>query len=232
MKTAETMYADRVELNRRALVADLGATLGDQPAFRHHVEVVSGRMPDGLAHAIHHRGWIVEPHGDDVALALARHYGHGRRRRRIIAVFLREAAAALRLMPPDVFDPHAWSELALMNVGAITHTPEGEAAGLTRRPSQAVLERRERGCLGSRGAAQVDVSCAAPQLAAPPSLEPWWTAITSRTHARHPARTRSATTPTQWHVSLTAANGSSPRQCSFARTCCQSLGSSRRSLGR
>lgn len=168
MNTAEVMYADRIELNRRALVADLGATLGEQPEFRRHAELVSTRMPEGLAHAIHHRGWIVEPHGDDVALAIARHYGHGRRRQRIIAVFLREAAAALRFVPPDVTDPHAWSELMLMNVGAIAHTPQGQAAGLTRRPSPGVLDRRERGCLGiaRRGAGRC-VVCGTPVDRAP-----------------------------------------------------------------
>ncbi len=125
-------------------------------------------MPARLATAIHHRGWIVEPHGGDVALQLAGRYGQGRRRRSIVAVFLREAAAALQFAPPEFPDPHDWAMLMLMNVGSLAYTPEGQAAGVTRRPSAPALHRRERGCraIARRGAGRCIV-CDAPVQALP-----------------------------------------------------------------
>src|SRR4051812_11780031 len=104
------MHSDTLEISRRAVIADLGATLGEQPEFRRHTGLVRAGMPIRLAVAIHHRGWIVEPAGGDLALELARHYGQGARRTRIVAVFLREAAAALRFVPTQIRDPYAWAQ--------------------------------------------------------------------------------------------------------------------------
>lgn len=156
MSTTAVMLAETLELSRRALIADLGATLGEHAEFRDHAEIVSTAMPPRLASAIHHRGWIVEPHGGDVAQTLARRYGHGRRRQSVIAVFLREAAAALQFAPPEFSDPHDWAMLMLMNVGSLAYMPAGQSAGVTRRPSLPALGRRERGCraIARRGASR------------------------------------------------------------------------------
>lgn len=148
------MHTVPLEISRRALIADLGATLGEQPEFRRHAELVSADMPADLAWTIHRRHWIVEPAGGDTALVLARRYGQGTRRRRIVAVFLREAAAALQFAPPEFPDQHEWAEVMLMNVGSIAYTPEGQAARVTRRPSRPALDKRDRGCqaIAHRGA--------------------------------------------------------------------------------
>ena len=154
MSTIHPMHDDLLELSRRALIADLGATLAEQPEFRGHAEIVSAAMSERLAWTIHHQGWIVEPDGGDVALELARRYGQGRRRQGVIAVFLREAAAALQFVPPEWADPHDWALLALMNVGSLAYTPAGQAAGVSRRPSAAARIKRDRGCraIARRGA--------------------------------------------------------------------------------
>lgn len=166
--TTSPMPVSALEIGRRALIADLGATLGDQPEFRCHAEVASADMPASLAWAIHREGWIVEPAAGDVALQLASRYGHGARRRRIVAVFLREAAAALHLAPPELRDPHDWSRVALMNVGSIAYTPEGQAAGVARRPSVPALNSRDRGsqAIARRGASRCIV-CGTPVRLAP-----------------------------------------------------------------
>lgn len=150
------MRTDTLEISRRALIADLGATLAEQPEFRGHAELVSADMPARLARAIHREGWIVEPAGGDAALKIARRYGQGARRSRIVAVFLREAAAALQFAPPEFRDPHEWAQAMLMNVGSIAYTPEGQAAGMTRRPSVPALNSRDRGCgaIARRGASR------------------------------------------------------------------------------
>jgi hypothetical protein len=148
--SSDNMLGPTHEINRRALVADFGATLAEQPEFRDHVDLVQETMPLGLAWAIERRHWIVEPAGGDIALALAGVYGSGRRRRRIIAIFIRAAAAAKLLAPHGhgVGDPWGWAEISLMNVGAIAHTPTAESAGPRRRPSGAALDCRDRGCRG------------------------------------------------------------------------------------
>ena len=155
MTTTAVMHDDLLELSRRALIADFGATLAEQPEFRRDAELVSAAMPARLARTIHQRGWSVEPRGGDLALELARRYGQGRQRQAVVAVFLREAAAALQCVPPEwTADPHDWALVALMNVGSLAHTPVGQAAGVTRRPSAAALSKRERGCqaIARRGA--------------------------------------------------------------------------------
>jgi len=156
MITTAAMHTDALELGRRALIADLGATLGEHSGFQDHAQRVSSSMPEVLAWTIHHRGWMVEPLGDDLALELARRYGNGQRRQRIVAVFLREAAAALQFVPPEFEDPHAWATLMLMNVGSIAHTPKGQAAGVSRRPSSGARRGRELGCqaIARRGSGQ------------------------------------------------------------------------------
>lgn len=163
MSTSTVMHTDTLEISRRALIADLGATLCEQPDFRGYAEFVSADMPERLAWAIHRRGWIVEPQGGDAALEFARRYGQGARRRRIVAVFLREAAAALQFVPPEFEDPHEWSLLMLMNLGSLACTPDGQAAGVMRRPSIPALNCRARGCraIARRGAAQCIV-CGTP----------------------------------------------------------------------
>lgn len=155
MSTMVTVF-DPLEVRRRAVVSDLGATLGEQPEFRAHAAQVSNAMEPALARAIHLWGWMVEPTDCDAAQDLAPRYGQGRRRQRIVALFLREAAAALRFAPPDVGDPHEYALICMMNLGSIASTPEGEAAGGMRNPSVPALNSRERGCLGiaRRGASR------------------------------------------------------------------------------
>lgn len=162
------MPTSTLEISRRALIADLGATLDEQQEFRSHAELVSTDMPARLAWAIQREGWIVEPAVCDLALRLARRYGQGARRRRIVAVFLREAAAALRFAPPEFRDPHDWAQVALMNVGSIAYTAEGQGAGARRRPSVSALNSRDRGCqaIARRGACRCIV-CGAPVHQAP-----------------------------------------------------------------
>jgi hypothetical protein len=147
------MYGDTLEISR-ALIADLGATLGDQPEFQRHAELVSAAMPVSLARAIHFDSWIVEPFGGDLAGELGRRYGQGHRRSRIAAVFLREAAAALQFVPPEWRKPREWSQTMMMNLGGVACTPEGQAAGVTKRPSLPALASRDRGCraIARRGA--------------------------------------------------------------------------------
>jgi hypothetical protein len=163
MQTDRRRATDPLELSRRALVADLGATLGGQPEYRHHVQQVHMDMPEQLAWTIHHRGWIVEPAEPDHALVIARRYGSGPRRRRIVAIFLRQAAAALRFAPPELADPYEWSALMMMNIGDIAYTSLGQDAGVKPRPSSAALDKRERGCqaIAHRGAGRCIV-CGAP----------------------------------------------------------------------
>jgi hypothetical protein len=157
------MDLDKREMNRAALIADFGSTLGDEPEFRRHVEVVSRSIPARLAAAIHREGWIVEPTGGDEADRLARLYGQGPRRSRIVALFLREAAAALRFAPPEWTDPHEWAQVMMMNLGSVPVTPNGQGAGLSRRPSVPALASRERGCqaIAWRGACRC-VVCGKP----------------------------------------------------------------------
>ena len=45
MSTTAVTHDDLLELSRRALIADFGATLAEQPEFRRHAEVVSEAMP-------------------------------------------------------------------------------------------------------------------------------------------------------------------------------------------
>lgn len=162
------MRTNTLEISRRALIADLGATLGEQQEFRNHAELASTYMPARLAWAIHREGWIVEPAVCDLALRLARRYGQGARRRRIVAVFLREAAAALRFAPSEFRDGHDWAQVALMNVGSIAYTAQGQAAGAARRPSVPALNSRDRGChaIACRGASRCIV-CGTPVHQAP-----------------------------------------------------------------
>ncbi|MDQ4126278.1 MAG: hypothetical protein M3134_11885, partial [Actinomycetota bacterium] len=116
------MHADIREISRRAVVADFAMTLAEQPEFRRDAATVSAEMPPALAWSIHCRGWIVEPHGGDRALELGRRYGRGSRRSRVVAIFLREAAAALQFAPPSFDDPFDWAEVAMMNIGSVAYS--------------------------------------------------------------------------------------------------------------
>ena len=161
---------DPRELNRRAVVADLGAALGNQPEFRTRAEIVRREMSHALAWRIHCSGWIVEPTGGDCALEFARAYGHGLRRRRIVAIFLREAAAALHFVPSSLRQPHEWVTSMIMNTGSIAYSEIGQTSGSARRPSRPGLNSRERGCvaIARRGASRCIV-CGTPIVAQPVS---------------------------------------------------------------